>query len=81
MLWSQQLDLTGQVVVSPVVVNGNLFIGTSLAANTAYAATLWLLYVQAFLLHTFCRYCLFSAALIFFLNGINLMVPRRPNEA
>ncbi len=40
-LWSEQLDLTGQVVVSPVVVNGSLYIGTSLEANTAYAATLW----------------------------------------
>jgi len=44
------------------------------------AATLWLIYVQAFLLHTFCRYCLFSAALIFFLNGINIMIPNSPNE-
>jgi outer membrane protein assembly factor BamB len=42
-LWSQQLDLTGQVAVAPVVVNGMLFIGTSLEANTAYAATLWAL--------------------------------------
>jgi outer membrane protein assembly factor BamB len=42
-LWSEQLELTGQVVVSPVVVNGTLYIGTSLNANTAYAATLWAL--------------------------------------
>jgi outer membrane protein assembly factor BamB len=42
-LWSQQLDLTGQVAVSPVIVDGKLFIGTSLEANTAYAATLWAL--------------------------------------
>jgi uncharacterized membrane protein len=41
------------------------------------AATFWLLYVQAFLLHTFCRYCLFSAALIFFLNGLMAMIPSR----
>ena len=37
--------------------------------------TFWLLYVQAFLLHTFCRYCLFSAALIFFLNGLVALLP------
>jgi outer membrane protein assembly factor BamB len=42
-LWSEKLALTGQVVVSPVVVNGTLYIGTSLEANTAYAATLWAL--------------------------------------
>lgn len=41
-LWSEQLDLTGQVAVSPVIVNGKLFIGTSLeATNSAYVATLW----------------------------------------
>jgi uncharacterized membrane protein len=52
----------------------------AMTALAMLVATLWLLYVQAFLLHTFCRYCLFSAALIFFLNGINLMLPNRPNE-
>src|SRR5438874_7641187 len=35
-----------------------------------FAFTFWLLYVQAFLLHAFCRYCLFSAALIFLVTGI-----------
>lgn len=52
-----------------------------LTALAMLAATMWLLYVQAFLLHTFCRYCLFSAALIFFLNGINVMIPNRANDA
>jgi uncharacterized membrane protein len=41
-----------------------------------FLSTLWLLYVQAFLLHAFCRYCLFSAAIIFFLTGI--VVASRP---
>src|SRR5450432_2015100 len=45
----------------------------AVTALTMLAATFWLLYVQAFLLHTFCRYCLFSAALIFFLNGLVVM--------
>jgi uncharacterized membrane protein len=40
-----------------------------------FAATLWLLYVQAFLLHAFCRYCLFSAALIFFLTAVAVLSP------
>lgn len=35
-----------------------------------FAVTLWLLFVQAFLLHAFCRYCLFSAAIIFLLTGM-----------
>ena len=37
--------------------------------------TLWLLFVQAFLLHAFCRYCLFSAAMIFLLAGIAISRP------
>jgi uncharacterized membrane protein len=28
-----------------------------------FAASLWLLYVQAFILHAFCQYCLLSAAI------------------
>ena len=41
-----------------------------------FATTLWLLYVQAFLLHAFCRYCLFSAAAVFLLTGIVVASPR-----
>lgn len=40
-----------------------------------FAFTLWLLYVQAFLLHAFCRYCLFSAAIVFLLTGVVVAVP------
>ena len=41
-----------------------------------FLATLWLLYVQAMILHAFCRYCLFSAALIFILTAIVVLTPR-----
>ena len=37
--------------------------------------TLWLLYVQAFLLHAYCRYCLFSAAVTFLLAGLVIALP------
>lgn len=50
----------------------------SLTVCAMFASTLWLLYVQAFVLHAFCRYCLFSAAIIFFLTGI--VVASRPND-
>jgi uncharacterized membrane protein len=40
-----------------------------------FCMTLWLLYVQAFLLHAFCKYCLFSAALIFLLTGLVVAIP------
>jgi len=33
-------------------------------------STLWLLFVQAFILHKYCEYCLFSAAITFLLTGL-----------
>ena len=33
-------------------------------------ATLWLLFVQAFILHKYCEYCLFSAAITLILSGL-----------
>jgi uncharacterized membrane protein len=50
----------------------------SITVCAMFAATLWLLFVQAFLLHAYCRYCLFSAAIIFFLTGI--VVASRPDD-
>jgi uncharacterized membrane protein len=46
-----------------------------LTVATMFAVTLWLLYVQAFVLHAFCQYCLFSAALIFLLTGLVVALP------
>ena len=40
-----------------------------------FLATLWFLYVQAFLLHAYCRYCLFSAAITFLLAGLVIALP------
>ena len=40
-----------------------------------FLGTLWLLYVQAFLLHAYCRYCLFSAATTFLLAGLAIALP------
>jgi uncharacterized membrane protein len=40
-----------------------------------FGVTLWLLYLQAFVLHAFCRYCLFSAALVFGLSAIAILAP------
>src|SRR4029077_6870165 len=42
-----------------------------------FAVTLWLLYTQAFILHAFCRYCLFSAAMVFLLAGF-IVASRSP---
>jgi uncharacterized membrane protein len=47
----------------------------ALAIGAMFLVTLWLLFVQAFLLHAFCRYCLFSAAMIFLLAGIVVSQP------
>ena len=40
-----------------------------------FLATLWFLYVQAFILHAYCRYCLFSAAITFLLSGLMIALP------
>jgi uncharacterized membrane protein len=40
-----------------------------------FGVTLWFLYVQGFVLHAFCRYCLFSAALVFGLSAIAVFAP------
>ena len=40
-----------------------------------FAVTLWFLFVQAFMLHAFCRYCLFSAALVFVLAAVVVLTP------
>jgi uncharacterized membrane protein len=42
---------------------------------TMFLATLWFLFVQAFLLHAYCRYCLFSAAITFLMAGLLIAVP------
>ena len=46
-----------------------------LIAGMMFLATLWFLYVQAFLLHAYCRYCLFSAAITFLIAGLLIAVP------
>ena len=40
-----------------------------------FGVTLWFLFVQAFMLHAFCRYCLFSAALVFVLAAMVVLTP------
>jgi uncharacterized membrane protein len=46
-----------------------------LTVGAMFLGTLWLLYVQAFLLHAYCRYCLFSAAVTFLLAGLVIALP------
>jgi uncharacterized membrane protein len=46
-----------------------------LTIGAMFLTTLWLLYVQAFLLHAYCRYCLFSAAITFLLAGLVIGLP------
>jgi uncharacterized membrane protein len=47
----------------------------TLTVGAMFLVTLWLLYVQAFVLHAFCRYCLFSAAIVFLLAGLVIALP------
>ncbi|MFL6543042.1 MAG: vitamin K epoxide reductase family protein [Chthoniobacterales bacterium] len=47
----------------------------AIAIGAMFLVTLWLLYVQAFVLHTFCRYCLVSAAMVFVLAALAVLSP------
>ena len=47
----------------------------ALTVAAMFLSTLWFLYVQAFLLHAYCRYCLFSAAVTFLLAGCAVAMP------
>ena len=46
-----------------------------LTIGLMFLMSLWLLYLQAFVLHAFCDYCLFSAALVFLLAGLLVAAP------
>jgi len=46
-----------------------------------FLATLWFLYVQAFLLKAYCRYCLLSAAITFLIAGLLIAVPPSPRRS
>jgi uncharacterized membrane protein len=43
-----------------------------------FLASLYFLYLQAFVLHAFCPFCLFSAAMTFLLAGILVAIPAGP---
>lgn len=43
--------------------------------SVMFLASLYFLYLQAFVLHAFCPFCLFSAAVTFLLAGLLLAVP------
>jgi len=47
----------------------------SIVVAGIFAGTLWFLYVQRFLLHKYCHYCLLSAALTFALAGLVVALP------
>lgn len=51
---------------------GNLF---AVIVALMFATSLWLLYLQAFVLHAFCQYCLLSAAIVTLL--VVLVIARR----
>jgi uncharacterized membrane protein len=46
-----------------------------IAVSLMFVASLYFLYLQAFVLHAFCPFCLFSAALTFLLAGLLLAFP------
>ncbi|MDQ2660047.1 MAG: vitamin K epoxide reductase family protein [Verrucomicrobiota bacterium] len=49
----------------------------ALIVGVMFLTTLWLLYLQAYVLHAFCTFCLASAAIIFILAGLVIGLPSR----
>lgn len=49
----------------------------AITVTAMFLGTLWLLSVQAFILHAYCTWCLLSAACTFLLAGLLLAVPPR----
>ena len=47
------------------------------AVTVMFLGTLWLLYLQAFVIKAFCDYCLLSAAITFALAGVVIITPPR----
>ena len=46
-----------------------------LVVGSMFVASLYFLYLQAFVLHAFCPFCLFSAAMTFLLAGLLVAIP------
>lgn len=46
-----------------------------LTVGVMFVATLWFIYVQAFILRAFCPFCLLSAAVTFILTGLVIAMP------
>ena len=53
----------------------------ALTVTLMFLTTLWFLYVQAFVLRAYCRYCLFSAAVTFLLAGLVIALPPAKAES
>ena len=48
-------------------------VGLAVVVAPMFVMTCWLVYLQAFVLHAFCQYCLLSAALTLVLSALTLM--------
>lgn len=59
-----------------ITLNGRLLTIASYATVLGFAASMWFVYVQAFVLNAFCSYCIISAAtsLLLFIMGMVYMV-------
>jgi uncharacterized membrane protein len=74
------------VIISALWAAAGSSVGRRILAATAVTmalVSLWLIYLQAFVIHSFCKYCLASAGASFVLAGLVLVERffcRRPTE-
>jgi uncharacterized membrane protein len=69
-------------LVSLIKKNERLFFTTSLLTVFGFIASLWFLYVQLFIIHSLCFYCLFSAldSIILFILGLTFSLRFNPGS-
>ncbi|MGC9603332.1 MAG: vitamin K epoxide reductase family protein [Minisyncoccia bacterium] len=70
-------------LVSLIKKNERLFFTTSLLTVFGFIASLWFLYVQLFIIHSLCFYCLFSAldSIILFILGLTFSLRFNPGSS
>lgn len=68
-------------IISFIKKNERLFFATALLTTLGLLASLWFLYIQLFIIHSLCFYCLFSAfdSIVLFILGLIFALKFNPD--